>query len=498
MGSAIDISKTIVTKWSSEDSSKDFQVHNPATGAVIATVRAGDKTTAGKAVEKAQEAFESWRKMPVAGRAQLLFKCAALLEEHKQELAELLCSENGKPVADALMFDVNFLVNIFRYFGSLVDKLPGEFYDSGPVYGTVVREPHGVCVGILPFNWPPIHTGGKTAPCLAMGNTMILKPGEQAPLTSMRIVDLLQSVLPEGVLQYVPGYGPEVPQALTEHPLVKMISLTGSTAAGAAMAKTASALVKPTVLELGGKNALVIFGDADVDRAVRDSIEGAFFNKGEACTAGSRLLVHKDIYDTFVSRLSAAVRKIQAGNGMDKSTHVGPCVTAAQRDRVKEYIRIGESEGAKIEAQGLLPQGSDTKDGYFIPPTLFTNVNRDMRIAQEEMFGPVVTATPFSSEDEAVSIVNQARYGLLCGVYSRDLELALRVSRSIQTGMVFINNYFRNVLGVPFGGVKETGYGREHCIDTLKDWSTAKVIQMPSGMGSIPSWRAVPDVFSNI
>ncbi|KAF2093052.1 dehydrogenase [Rhizodiscina lignyota] len=496
MGSRIDPSKTIVTKWSSSDASKDFQVHNPATGAVIATIRAGDKSTAAKAVETAQAAFEEWRKTTLAARSQVLFQCAAVLEEHKQELAELLCSENGKPVADALAFDVNFVVTIFRYFGSLVDKLPGEFYDSGPVYRTVVREPHGVCVGILPFNWPPIHTGGKAAPCLAMGNTMILKPGEQAPLTSMRIVDLLQTVLPPGVLQYVPGWGPEVPQALTEHPLVKMISLTGSTAAGAAMAKTASALVKPTVLELGGKNAIVVFGDADVERAVHDSIEGAFFNKGEACTASSRLLVHKDIYDTFVTKLSAAVRKVQAGNGMDKSTHVGPCVTKAQRDRVMEYIRIGKEEGAKIEAQGLLPQGEDTKEGYFVPPTLFTNVSRGMRIAQEEMFGPVVTVMPFSTEDEAVSIVNEVRYGLLCGVYSRDMELALRVSRNVQIGMVFINNYFRNVMGIPFGGVKETGYGREHCIETLKDWSTAKVIQIPSGMSAIPSWRAVPDVFS--
>src|ERR1700753_483564 len=199
----------------------------------------------------------------------------------------------------------------------------------------------------------------------------------------------------------------------------------------------------------------------------------AFFNKGEACTASSRLIVHESIYDAFVEKISAAIKKIQAGNGMDKGTHVGPCVTKAQRDRVMKYIQIGKDEGAKVEAQGLMPKGDDTKDGYFVPPTLFTNVKRTMRIAQEEMFGPVVTVMSFKTEEEAVEIVNEARYGLLCGVYSKDMELALRVGRNIQPGLLYINNYYRNIMGTPFGGVKETGYGREHCIDTLKDWSTA-------------------------
>jgi acyl-CoA reductase-like NAD-dependent aldehyde dehydrogenase len=486
--------KTIICEYSSSDPTKDFEVHNPATGAVIATVRAGDKSTLDKAVQVAHVAFKEWKKTPLTRRSQLLFQCADAVEKHADELAELLCSENGKLVSDARMVDVNFVSAVYRYFGSLVDKLPGEFYDSSSVYRSVTREPHGVCGGILPFNWPPIHTAGKSAPCIAMGNTIIIKPGEQAPLTSMRIIDILNTVLPRGVVQYVPGLGPEVPQALTAHPLVKMVSITGSTSAGAAVVRTAAALVKPTVLELGGKNALVVFPDADLHRAARDALEGAFFNKGEACTATSRLLIHRDVHDAFVAKLAAAVRQLRAGNGMKKGTHVGPCITQAQRDRVMEYIRIGEEEGATIAAQGKLPDDPEEKDGYFVPPTLFTNVTRAMRIAQEEIFGPVVTVCKFDSEEEAVSIINEVRWGLTCAIYSGNQELALRMCRQVDVGMTFINNYFRNTLGIPFGGVKETGYGREHCIEAMKDWSTAKVIQMPSGLAPVPSWPPVNEL----
>ena len=239
----------------------------------------------------------------------------------------------AKPFQDARAFDCNFLVASFRYFGSIVDKLPSHFYDRGAIYCTVFHEPYGVCCGILPFNWPPIHTGGKLAPALAAGNTMILKPGEQAPLTVLRIVEILEGVLPKDVVQITPGLGPEVPQALVTHPLVKMVSFTGSTVAGAAVAKTASESITPVVLELGGKNAFIVFNDAEFDHAVRDALEGAFFNKGEACTASSRLLVQRGIYDRFVEKLAAGVKQIKAGNGLDPKTHVGPQVSKAQQKR---------------------------------------------------------------------------------------------------------------------------------------------------------------------
>lgn len=249
-------------RWSCNDESKRFPVENPATGKVLTTIQAGDDKTVDQAVQASQVAFEkSWRPLSPRERSTYLLRCADELEKHVDELATLLCMENGKPKQDALAFDCMFIVHSFRFFGSLVDKLPSEFYDRGSMYCTVMYEPFGVCCGILPFNWPPIHTGGKLAPALAAGNTMILKPGEQAPLTVMRIVEIVQSVLPTDVVQVVPGLGPEVPQALVTHPLVKMVSFTGSTVAGAAVAKTASTSITPVVLELGGKNAFVVFED---------------------------------------------------------------------------------------------------------------------------------------------------------------------------------------------------------------------------------------------
>ncbi|KAL9620367.1 MAG: hypothetical protein Q9160_005067 [Pyrenula sp. 1 TL-2023] len=491
-------------QYSCSDPSKQFEIINPATGAVITKVQAGDASTAEAAIKASKEAFENWRWRPPLERGQILMKCADKLEEHKQELAEILCMENGKPVQDALPFDCAFVVNVFRYFGSLIGKLPSEFYDRGPLYAIVEREPHGVCAGILPFNWPPIHTGvfsvltpakGKTAPCLAAGNTMILKPGEQAPLTVLRIVEILNTVLPPGVLQIVPGLGPEVPQTLVSNSTVKMVSFTGSTPGGAAVAKTASAQVKPVVLELGGKNAFIVFDDANFDRAVRDALEGSFFNKGEACTAASRLLIQECIYDKFVDTLAAAVRKLKIGNGMDKATHVGPCVSKPQQERVLNYLKIGKEQGAVVAAEAPIPSDPALKDGYFVPATLFSNVKREHTVAQDEVFGPVAMAIPFKDEAEAISIANESRYGLTAIVHTKDTEKGLRVSRKLEAGMIWMNQYFRSALGTPFGGVKESGYGREHCIDTLKEWSSAKVINMPSGLGQIPSWRAVGDTF---
>ena len=485
-----------VFQWSCNDDSKRFSVENPATGRVITIVQAGDAATTEKAVQASQLAFEEeWRWRSPQERSVLLLRVADKLEEHKNELAILLCIENGKPKQDALHFDLVFLVKSFRFFGSLVDKLPSEFYDQGNVYSSVIYEPHGVCAGILPFNWPPIHTGAKLAPALAAGNTMILKPGEQAPLTVMRIVDIINTILPPGVVQVVPGLGPEVPQALCTHPLVKMVSFTGSTAGGAAVSKSASANITPLCLELGGKNALVVFDDADCDQAVRDTLEGAFFNKGEACTATSRVLVQQGIHDRFVSHLAAGVRMLRTGNGLNDSTHVGPCVSKPQQQRVEEYLRIGEEEGASIASQAPLPSDPECASGFFVQPTLFTNVTRDMTIAQDEVFGPMVAVISFSDEDEAISIVNESKYGLTSAVYTQNMERALRCSRRIDAGVVFLNNYYRQFLGTPFGGLKESGYGREHCIETLREWSRAKNVRIPSGLGKVPAWRGVVDIY---
>lgn len=479
-------------RWSSTDTSKQFQVENPATGEVITTVQAGDQETVNSAVQAAQKAFETdWRWKTRLERSVFLHKAADELQKHAQELAVLLCLENGKPLIDAQNADVLFLSNIFRYFASIGDKLPSELLDQGGLYSAIVYEPHGVTAGILPFNWPPVHAGGKLAPALAAGNTMILKPGEQAPLTVMRIVEILQSVLPKDVVQAVPGLGPEVPEALIRHPLVKMVSLTGSTRSGALAAEAAAPTITPIVLELGGKNAILVFEDADVDHAVRDTVDGAFYNKGEACTASSRILVHRAVHATFTAKLAAAVKRIRTGNGLDAATHVGPVVSRSQQERVLKYIEIGQKEGATLAAQGAIPSGK----GFFVPPTLFTDVKPSMTIANDEIFGPVTCVIPFATEEEAVEIANASRYGLFAGVYSADSQRTMRVARKLDVGVVLCNTYFRGVLGTPFGGVKESGYGREHWIGTLREWSRTKNIRFPTGLGEIPQWRGVVDLF---
>ena len=305
-------------RWSSADPDHQFPVENPATGELIIRIQGGGEEQVDAAVRSAHAAFQNdWRHRPASERGPLLIKCAELLEQHADELATLESLENGKPIADAKIQDIGFLVGVFRFFGSLVDKLPSEFYDKGNIYTSVVLEPLGVVGAIIPFNWPPIHTGGKVAAALAVGNTVVVKPSEQAPLTIMRIVELINTVLPPDVVHVLPGVGSAVPQAITAHPLVRKVTFTGSTKAGAEVARTAAADVTPVTLELGGKNPFIVFDDADLDRAVRDALEGAFFNKGEACTASSRLLVQSGVHDRFVERLAAGVRALKTGSGAD-------------------------------------------------------------------------------------------------------------------------------------------------------------------------------------
>ena len=387
---------------------------------------------------------------------------------------------------------------VFRYFASIVDKMPSECFDGGSVMSNVIYEPHGVCVGILPFNWPPVHTGGKLAPALAAGNTMLLKPGEQAPLTVMRIVEILQGVFPADVVLALPGsVGAEVGQALVQDPRVKMVSFTGSTPVGRNVAVGAASNMTATALELGGKNAMVLFEDCDVDLAVRDAVDGAFFNKGEACTAISRVIVHEGIYEKVVGRLKPAVEKLCTGDGLAPATHIGPVVSRERQRQVLEYIELGKKEGATLAAQGALPTDSHLSQGYFVPPTLVTDVTPSMTVFKEEIFGPVLTVSTFKTEDEAVEFANASDYGLFGAVYSGDFNRGMRVARKLDVGVCMVNNYSRAMIGTPFGGTKGSGHGREHWIGTLKEWSRIKNIRFPTGLGSIPAWRGATDVLGS-
>ena len=483
---------TVRTRWSSDRPDLHFQVHDPATGRQISVLAGAGEHEVDRAVEAAHGAFGEWGQLLPRERAVHLRAIARLLHEHVEELAALETREVGKPLGQARL-DVLAAVGIFEMFADFSGAMHGSARSAGHVVDVTTLVPFGVVAAIIPFNWPPIHAAGKAAPALAVGNTVVVKPAEQAPLTVMRIVELMQSVLPPDVLHVVPG-GPAAGAALAGHPLVGKVSFTGAPATGAAVIRAAAGNLTPTTMELGGKNPLVVFADADLDAALEAAVVGGFFNQGEACTAASRVLVQREVHDEFVARLGAAVQRLRVGDGADPRTHVGPLVTRAQQGRVLEYIRTGAAEGAVVAAQAPLPEDPALADGFWVAPTLFTGVRPDMRISQEEIFGPVVVAMPFDDEDDAVRIANGTDYGLVASVFTSDIARAIRVSSSVEAGAVFVNNYDRALSGSPFGGTKRSGYGREHAPETLSDYGYTRTVRLPSGQRPLPLWPAVADV----
>ncbi|MFJ8025730.1 aldehyde dehydrogenase family protein [Streptomyces sp. NPDC096311] len=468
-----------------------FEVQDPATGEAIARV---PDCTAGEvdaAVRAARRAYEGgWRYRSARERGQLLFSVADVIRRHADELAWLETREVGKPLRDSRNFDVAVSIALFEYFGGLADKVDGEFLLQGPTNAQVVPEPYGVVGAILPFNWPPIHLAGKIAPALATGNTIVLKPGEQAPLVALRMIELMQEVLPSGVVNSVTGRaaGP----ALAGHPMVGRLTFTGASETGKAVMRSAADNLTMVTMELGGKNPLIVFEDADLDDALRGAIEGMYFNQGEACTSTSRLLLHASVHDRFLERFCAATEGLHVGDGLDEATDIGPMVDRAQQERVLSYIEIGQQEGARVAARGRVPDDPKFRNGFWVAPTVFTGVTEKMRIAQEEIFGPVCSVMRFESYEEAIRIANSTDYGLTAAVYTRDQEQASRAARDIEAGIVFVNNYFRgSLLGSPFGGMKASGFGRENAKEALREFVRSKNVRMPSGFGQTPAWAPV-------
>ncbi|HXY44601.1 MAG TPA: aldehyde dehydrogenase family protein, partial [Acidimicrobiales bacterium] len=468
---------------------------NPATGRLIRFVQGGGEKEVDGAVRAAHEAQRTWSRRSPRERGKYLLAAARLIREHADELAALESQEMGKPVSQARNVDVEQCIVLFEYYAGLVEVLPSQVRDQGYALDVTMIEPYGVIAGIVPFNWPPLHVGGKAAPALAVGNGVVLKPPEQCPLVIMRIVELVQSVLPDDVLQVVPG-GAEAGATLVKHPLVGKVIFTGSAETGRQILRDAADTLTPTLMELGGKNPIIVFDDADLEEAVVGAIEGGFFNQGEACTASSRILVEASVHDEVVERLSRAVPRLRVGDGADPATHVGPMVNADQQRRVLDYIEIGIGEGATVAAQAAIPDDPELAGGYFVPPTMFTGVAPTMRIAKEEIFGPVICVIAFSDEEEAVDIANGTPFGLIAGVYSRDSVRTLRVSRQLKAGIVFVNNFNRVFVGTPFGGTGDSGFGRVHAPETLREFGRSKSIRLPSGEAPIPRWSAADDVLS--
>jgi len=474
--------------WRDAPGNDSFAVTEPATAAELARIQASGTDEVEAAVAGAKQRFaEDWRWRSPRERGTLMRQVAAHIRAHADELAELEAREVGKPRRDAARFDISYTHAAWDYFGGLADTLHGELLDQGPIEARIVLEPYGVVAAILPFNWPPIHFSKKCAPAVAAGNTVVIKPGEQAPLTVLRLVELVNEVLPPGVINAVSGV--EAGAALAGHRDVTRITFTGATATGRKVLQTAAENLTFATMELGGKNALLVLEDADLDNAIDVALEGMYYNQGEACTSTARILVHDSIHDEFLERFARATGDLVVGDPLDAATDIGPMVDKRQQERVLEYLEIGRSEGARLVTQGELPGDVRLRDGYWVAPTVFAGVTPQMRVAQEEMFGPIACVMRFADEADAVRIANDTDYGLTAAICTRDEARAWKLAQQLEAGMIFVNNYMRRAfLGSPFGGVKGSGYGRENAIETLREFVRSKNVRFPSGRGEIPTW----------
>ncbi|MFO0981152.1 MAG: aldehyde dehydrogenase family protein [Planctomycetota bacterium] len=448
-------------EWRSAASGETFTTINPATEDVNARVALGGAADVDLAVHAARKAFDdpAWRRMPAAQRAKLVHKLGDLIDQHADLLSQCETKDTGKTLFDSRKIEIPMAAEVFRFYAGLCTKVHGETLPLYPdSFTCTLREPIGVVAAITPWNFPLLLASWKLAPALAMGNTIVLKPASLTPTTAVKFGEIcLEAGLPPGVVNIVTGPGEAVGMGLVRHPGVDKVAFTGSTQVGRQIMAEAAHGIKRISLELGGKSPNVVFADADLDAAVRGAMTGIFYNKGEVCAAGSRLLVERSIHDQFMQRLVAKLDTIKVGDPLDKGTRMGPVISAAQLNSVLAYVASGKQEGARLAFGGERLPGK----GFFMQPTVFDRASSTMRIAREEIFGPVLTTIPFEDFDKAVVEGNNTQYGLAAAIWTRDISKALRAARALRAGTVWVNTYNRYDPALPFGGFKESGFGRE-------------------------------------
>jgi betaine-aldehyde dehydrogenase len=437
-----------------------FDVFDPATEAVLATCPAGTAADVDRAVRAATAAFYGgWRDVSAQDRGRILWRIAERVRARRAELAELETRNSGKPIVES-EFDMDDTAATFEYYAGLASKIHGDVVPvPAPAISLALREPIGVAGQIIPWNYPLTMAAWKLAPALAAGCTVVLKPAEQTPLSILALAeDFLEAGVPKGVINIVTGDGPGAGAPLVAHPDVRKIAFTGSASVGKQIMRTAADTLKRVSLELGGKSPNIFFADADFESAIDGALFGVFINQGEVCSAGSRVLVQREIYTKFVEAAAAKARTITVGNGLDRDTKMGPLVSAEQRNRVREYQAIGARE-AKVAAGGGVP--ADLATGWYVEPTIFYDVDNSARIAQEEIFGPVMSVIPFTDEADAIRIANATPYGLAAAVWTRDIYKAFRVVKAMEAGIVWVNHMQPTMVEAPWGGYKASGFGRE-------------------------------------
>ena len=467
------------------DGAKMFDTINPATGEVLTQIAEASHADVDRAVVAARRAFEdrsgAWRKLSSSERGRMIWKLADLVEKNIDEFAELETLDNGKPIFESRYVDMPMVIDVLRYYAGWATKIHGETVNSFETAFTyTLREPVGVVGLIVPWNFPLLLASWKLGPALACGNTVVLKPAEQTPLTALRLGELaIEAGFPAGVINILTG-GPATGKAIVEHPGIDKIAFTGSTAVGKEIMRGAADTLKRVTLELGGKSPNIVFADSDIDNAVKGAISGIFYGKGEVCNAGSRLFLENKLKDEFTEKLVARASKMRPADPLDPKTRMGAIVSQEQMQTVLGYIETGKRDGARLLAGGNRVHVDGSK-GFFIEPTIFGDVKNNMKVAQEEIFGPVLAVLTFDDVDEVIEQANNNPYGLAAAVWTRDVKKAHSVSRRLKAGTVWINTYGLMDASLPFGGYKSSGFGRELGANALEHYTEVKTVWLNMG-----------------
>lgn len=474
--------------WVEPASGRYFETINPASGEVLAEVAYGTAEDVDRAVLAGWGAFEAWGKTSAQERSEVLLGIAERLTKDFRRFAVIETLDNGKPIRESSFADIPLAADHFKYFAGVIRAMEGSCaqVDHNSL-SLNLKEPLGVVGQIIPWNFPLLMAAWKLAPALAAGNCVVIKPAEQTSLSLLELMHLVGDIIPKGVVNVVTGFGPEAGASLARHPNIKKVAFTGETITGRLILQYASENIIPVTLELGGKSPNILFEDAIPEKALEALVMGICFNQGQVCTAGSRALIQASVYEEFVQRIAQKMKAVRVGNPLEESTMMGPLVSQDQLDKVLGYIQAGKDQGARLVTGGRRLEEGELAKGFFVEPTLFADVDNTSRIAQEEIFGPVLCAIPFKDEQEALRIANETMYGLGAAVHTQDINRALRMAKAIQAGRVWVNTYHEYPAHAPFGGYKKSGFGRENHKMMLEHYTQNKNIiigqsEMPLGL----------------